>query len=162
MAAPDDATSATRQAPPAPPIKYLEAGSQLFNSGDAAKLELAAKYLQAADRYRDMLEPDERTTLDAYLKELGKAKAAMAAAPPTAAAEPTAAAAAVPPASALGTPERLQTPATSLGPRGRTGGRQPGWPGSDRADGRHAAASALAAAPGPRRAAQRELRPCPA
>ena len=78
VAATDDTTSATRQPPPAPPIKYLEAGSQLFNSGDVDKLELASKYLQAADRYRDMLEPDERKTLDAYLKELGKAKAAMA------------------------------------------------------------------------------------
>ena len=60
VAATDDTTSATRQPPPAQPIKYLEAGSQLFNSGDVDKLELASKYLQAADRYRDMLEPEDR------------------------------------------------------------------------------------------------------
>ncbi len=81
MAAPDDATSATRQPPPVAPIKYLETGSRLFNSaspGDTKQLELASKYLEAADRYRDMLKSDEQTMLDAYLKELAKAKAEMA------------------------------------------------------------------------------------
>ena len=40
-AAPDDAaaapSTATRKAPPAPPIKYLEAGAKLFNSQEFAK-----------------------------------------------------------------------------------------------------------------------------
>ena len=83
-AAPDDAaaapSSATRQPPPAPPIKYLEAGARLFNSAqDGEQLELASKYLEAANSYRDQLQPDEQATLDAYLKELAKAKAEMAA-----------------------------------------------------------------------------------
>ena len=47
------ATSATRQPPPAPPIKYLEAGSRLFNSA-AERLSSSsswpAKYL-AGRRY---------------------------------------------------------------------------------------------------------------
>ena len=76
----DDAAAspatATRQAPPAPPIKYLEAGARLFNSAQNAKqMDLASKYLEAANTYRDQLQPDEQATLDAYLKELSKAKA---------------------------------------------------------------------------------------
>ena len=82
-AGPDDAaatpSSATRQPPPAPPIKYLETGARLFNSGDNAKLELASKYLEAANSYRDQLQPDEQVTLDAYLKELANVKAVIAA-----------------------------------------------------------------------------------
>ena len=35
--------------------------------------------MQAADTYRDQLQPDEQATLDAYLKELAKAKAVVAA-----------------------------------------------------------------------------------
>ena len=38
------------------------------------QLDLAAKYLQAANTYRDQLQPDEQATLDAYLAELAKAK----------------------------------------------------------------------------------------
>ncbi len=72
-AASDDAaaapSTATRQAPPAPPIKYLEAGAKLFNT---EKFELASKYLEAANRYRDQLQPDEQKMLDAYLVELAK------------------------------------------------------------------------------------------
>src|SRR5262249_31846171 len=60
-----------RPAPPAPPIKYLEAGAKLFNN---AQFDLASKYLEAASRYRDQLQPDERAMLDAYLKELAKVK----------------------------------------------------------------------------------------
>jgi type II secretory pathway component GspD/PulD (secretin) len=79
-AAPDDATAspskATRQPPPAPPIKYLEAGAHLFNSAQTgADLDRASKYLAAADAYRDMLKPDDQAILDAYLKELASAKA---------------------------------------------------------------------------------------
>jgi len=93
-AAPDDAAaappSATRQPPPAPPIKYLEAGARLFNSAmDSAQLDLSSKYLQAADTYRDQLQPDEQATLDAYLKELAKAKAAVGSAPAAAPAAPS-------------------------------------------------------------------------
>ena len=76
-AAPDDAaaapSTATRQAPPAPPIKYLEAGAKLFNPGE---FELASKYLEAANRYRDQLQPDEQKMLDAYLAELAKVQQA--------------------------------------------------------------------------------------
>ena len=90
---PDDAaaapSSATRQQPPAPPIKYLEAGARLFNSAaDGAQLDLASKYLQAAETYRDQLQTDEQATLDAYLKELAKAKAAIAGGAPAPSATP--------------------------------------------------------------------------
>ena len=72
-ASPDDAApspaAAARKPAPVPPIKYLEAGPRLFNSG---KFELAAKYLDAAQMYRDQLQADEQTTLDAYLKELSQ------------------------------------------------------------------------------------------
>ena len=48
-APPDDAvaspSAAARKPAPVPPIKYLEAGARLFNSGN---FELAAKYLDAA------------------------------------------------------------------------------------------------------------------
>ena len=75
-ASPDDANSssntAARKPAPVPPIRYLEAGSRLFNGGN---FELAAKYLDAAQLYRDQLQPDEQTTLDAYLKELSKVRA---------------------------------------------------------------------------------------
>ena len=50
-----------------PPIKYLEAGSRLFNSG---QIDLAAKYINAAQMYRDQLQADEQTMLDAYLRNL--------------------------------------------------------------------------------------------
>ena len=59
-----------------PPIRYLEAGSRLFNSGN---FELAAKYLAAAQMYRDQLQQDEQTMLDAYCKELSKVRASIAA-----------------------------------------------------------------------------------
>ena len=75
-ASPDDAApspaAAARKPAPVPPIKYLEAGARLFNSGN---FELAAKYLDAAQMYRDQLQHDEQTTLDAYLKELSKVQA---------------------------------------------------------------------------------------
>src|SRR5262249_52353306 len=119
-AAPDDAaaapSTATRQAPPAPPIKYLEAGAKLFNS---AQFELASKYLEAANRYRDQLLTDEQTTLDAYLKELAKVQKANtapavtppansaqvpAAPPPAGAVPPSPAAVAAVPSSAAPTP----------------------------------------------------------
>jgi len=41
-------------------------------------VDLASKYLQAADTYRDQLQPTSRATLDAYLKELAKARSALA------------------------------------------------------------------------------------
>ena len=59
-----------------PPIRYLEAGSRLFNSGN---FELAAKYLDAAQMYRDQLQQDEQTMLDAYFKELSRVRASIAA-----------------------------------------------------------------------------------
>ena len=90
-----------RKPAPVPPIRYLEAGSRLFNSGN---FELAAKYLEAAQMYRDQLQQGEQTTLDAYLKELSKVRAAIAsgltatdgAGPATTAASPAMTAAALP------------------------------------------------------------------
>ena len=79
-ASPDDAISspakAARKPAPVPPIRYLEAGSRLFNSGN---FELAAKYLDAAQMYRDQLQQDEQTMLDAYFKELSRVRASIAA-----------------------------------------------------------------------------------
>ena len=79
-ASPDDAISspakAARKPAPVPPIRYLEAGSRLFNSGN---FELAAKYLDAAQMYRDQLQQDEQTMLDAYFKELSRVRASVAA-----------------------------------------------------------------------------------
>jgi protein involved in polysaccharide export with SLBB domain len=97
---PDDAvpapSTASRPAPPAPPIEYLEAGAKLFNTGD---LDRASRYLDAANQYRDLLQADEQATLDAYLEELAKVqRPGKASAPrrsPAAAASPTAKAAAV-------------------------------------------------------------------
>src|SRR5262245_54931065 len=61
---PDDAASspapAARKPAPVPPIKYLEAGARLFNSG---QFEMAAKYLDAAQMYRDQLQDDEQASL---------------------------------------------------------------------------------------------------
>ncbi|MHB1556775.1 MAG: hypothetical protein ACYC61_04750, partial [Isosphaeraceae bacterium] len=80
---PDDAagaaSSATRKAPPAAPIKYLKAGAELFND---RKFDLAAKYLKAADMYRDQLRDDECKMLDLYLQELAKVQQGTPAAPP--------------------------------------------------------------------------------
>ena len=79
---PDDAaaapSTATRQAPPAPPIKYLEAGAKLFNT---EQFDMASKYLEAANRYRECSRTDERSMLDAYLKELAGVRQAVNAAP---------------------------------------------------------------------------------
>ena len=79
-ASPDDAVTspatAARKPAPVPPIRYLEAGSRLFNSGN---FELAAKYLAAAQMYRDQLQQDEQTMLEAYFKELSKVRASIAA-----------------------------------------------------------------------------------
>ncbi len=64
-----EVASVTLPALPAPPIKYLETGTRLFNTAQFAP---ASKYLEAANRYRDQLQEDERSVLDAYLKELAK------------------------------------------------------------------------------------------
>jgi len=94
-ATPDDAvasasTTTARKPSPVPPVQYLEAGARLFNSG---KFDLAAKYLDAAQMYRDQLEPDHQALLDEYAREMKKVKGAPAA---TAAPAPTPAAAATP------------------------------------------------------------------
>ena len=91
---PDDATappSAARPPSPVPPIKYLEAGAKLYNNG---QYPLAAKYLAAAQLYRDHLTVSEQTVLDAYLGESAKAQQDGAA--PAAGANATEAAAAAP------------------------------------------------------------------
>ncbi len=92
-APPDGAAPATEAASkppsPVPPVKYLEAGARLFNNG---QYDLAAKYVNAAQSYRDQLSPYEQKVLDAYLREIAKAPvdtpaapaATLAAAPPVA------------------------------------------------------------------------------
>ncbi len=129
---PDDAAasppSATRQ-PPVPPIKYLEAGARLFNSAvDSTQLELAAKYLQAAESFRGQLQPDEQATLDAYLKELVKAKAVLANGG-TAPASPAAASAAA--ARPQPTPPGTSQPAAPAAAPGATAGTRQSPPSFD-------------------------------
>lgn len=63
----DVPASAGRPQPPVPPVEYVKAGAKLYNSGDKAN---AAKYLKAADDYRDMLSPEEQTVLDSYLSRI--------------------------------------------------------------------------------------------
>ncbi|AGA29272.1 type II secretory pathway, component PulD [Singulisphaera acidiphila] len=80
-APPEDAArpvSSPRPAAPVPPVRYLEAGARLFNSGQYA---LATQYLTAAQSYRDQLSVSEKTVLDAYLKELSRVPADTAVAP---------------------------------------------------------------------------------
>jgi type II secretory pathway component GspD/PulD (secretin) len=76
----DDASPATptaaRAPSPVPPVKYLEAGARLFNSG---QYDLAAKYITTAQSYRDQLSSSEQTVLDAYLREMAKAPQATSA-----------------------------------------------------------------------------------
>ncbi|MBV8233684.1 MAG: hypothetical protein JO329_27210, partial [Planctomycetaceae bacterium] len=101
-ASPNDAapaTSATRPAAPVPPVKYLEAGAKLFNSG---QLELAAKYLKAARMYRDQLTASEQAVLDTYFQEMAKVqpKPAVSATPAGASPDATAPAATAPAESA--------------------------------------------------------------
>jgi hypothetical protein len=52
---------------PAPPIQYLKAGIQFFNTG---KYEQTGKYLDAAHQFRDQLKEKERIVLDVYRDEL--------------------------------------------------------------------------------------------
>lgn len=52
-----------RPEPPVAPRKYLDTGAHLFNKG---RYELAAKYLEAAQLYRDRLTSNERIVLDLY------------------------------------------------------------------------------------------------
>ncbi|MBV8318743.1 MAG: hypothetical protein JOZ53_27725, partial [Planctomycetaceae bacterium] len=105
-ASPNDAapaTSATRPAAPVPPVKYLEAGAKLFNSG---QLELAAKYLKAARMYRDQLTASEQAVLDTYFQEMAKVqpKPAVSATPAGASPDATAPAATAPAESAATAP----------------------------------------------------------
>jgi hypothetical protein len=57
------------QDPPAPPLKYLETGARMFNSGNYS---LAWKYLEAAQRYRSRLTSHEQVVLDLYREEYDK------------------------------------------------------------------------------------------
>jgi len=52
-----------RPEPPVPPRKYLETGAKLFNKG---RYELASKYFEAAELYRDRLTAPEQIVLDTY------------------------------------------------------------------------------------------------
>ncbi len=67
-AAPASVPPAGRSEPPAPPIKYLQAGAKLFNEG---RYEAAGKYLAAAHAYRDKLAKNEQIVLDVYQERLG-------------------------------------------------------------------------------------------
>ncbi len=92
VASPSSTTA--RKPSPAPPVKYLEAGAKLFNGG---QFDLAAKYLDAAQLYRDQLEPAHQALLDEYARELKKVKGTVLAAAPAPAPAATPAAAAVTP-----------------------------------------------------------------
>ncbi len=83
-APPDDAApspdAAARPAAPVPPVEYLKTGARLFNNG---QYDLAAKYINAAQMYRDQLSNYEQTVLDAYRKEMSKSPVDTAAAQTT-------------------------------------------------------------------------------
>lgn len=58
------AAASTRPAPPAPPGEYVAAAAKLYKSGQQA---LAAKYLKAAQDYRDQLSAEDQASLDQLL-----------------------------------------------------------------------------------------------
>ncbi len=66
------ASSSARPPAPAEPVKYLQAGAQLFNT---QQYGLAAKYLQAAQLYRDQLTQEQQQTLDLFAAEMAKVPA---------------------------------------------------------------------------------------
>ena len=66
---PATAPALPRKEPPAPPRQYLETGCRLFN---AKRFDLAKKYLDAAQMYRDRLEQQEQVVLDVYREEYAK------------------------------------------------------------------------------------------
>ena len=145
-ASPNDAApakSATRPDPPVPPVKYLEAGAKLFNSG---QLELAAKYLRAARMYRDQLTAGEQTILDTYFQEMARAQPnpAVSATPAGASPDATAAAATAPQESAAAAtaPQESARPRPRLRSRPRPRPRLRSRPGRDRASGVGPAATA--------------------
>lgn len=55
--------------PPAPPRQYLETAAELFNK---RYYSLAAKYLKAAQLYRDRLSTNEQLVLDIYQEKLDR------------------------------------------------------------------------------------------
>jgi hypothetical protein len=67
--------------PPARPIEYLVAAARFFNT---AQFEIADKYLDAANRYRDRLLADEAAMLDAYIAESARVKGKPVVLPPAA------------------------------------------------------------------------------
>ena len=72
-----------RPEPPATARKYLESGAKLFNKG---RFDLARKYLDAAQTYRDRLTANERIVLDVYrekMTEYERERRAAAASPAT-------------------------------------------------------------------------------
>jgi hypothetical protein len=116
-------------------VKYVETAAKLFNKG---RFELASKYLDAAQMYRDRLTANEQIVLDVYrekleryYEELKEAKAAKEA--PTAPAAPPSATqgktadAGVKPASTVGvnplelTADRASSPTAALGSATVTG-----------------------------------------
>ena len=109
-AAPSTETGA-RPPAPAPPVEYLKTGARLFNNG---QYDLAAKYINAAQSYRDQLSGSEQKVLDAYLREMAKAPADAASRrrPTAPAADPGPATPATPPAAS-----GLNPPGLSLGRR---------------------------------------------
>lgn len=75
----------TRPEPPVPPKTYLVTGARLFNQ---RRFDLAAKYLRAAEMFRDRLTPNEQVVLDVYREQLDRyledQKLALQADPPAA------------------------------------------------------------------------------
>lgn len=60
-------TPVGRPEPPATARKYLESGAKLFNKG---RFDLARKYLDAAETYRERLTANERIVLDVYREKM--------------------------------------------------------------------------------------------
>jgi type II secretory pathway component GspD/PulD (secretin) len=88
-------------------VEYLKAGARLFNGG---QYDLAAKYINAAQTYRDQLSASEQKVLDAYVSEMAKAPVGGGAPAPSAAPAPAPVAVAAPEPS----PAQVQAPAPAL------------------------------------------------
>ncbi len=115
---------AVRPEPPAPPKKYLETGALLFNR---KRYDLAAKYLDAAQKYRDRLTLNEQIVLDEYSDQIERYRKDQKTARETPAVDPSLVTASTVP------PPVLAPPPLDMS------GKQPGTPPAESAPGQREA-----------------------
>jgi type II secretory pathway component GspD/PulD (secretin)/tetratricopeptide (TPR) repeat protein len=148
-APPDSAAPATdtaaRPSAPVAPVKYLEAGARLFNNG---QYDLAAKYIAAAQLYRDQLSASEQTVLDAYVREMSKSPGSAPAPAPAVAPDPItpSAAAPAPAAAPVADVVPAEVPMASTAPTASPSSPVPPVPASAPNDGKAQARWLIAAA----------------